>query len=134
MPKDDERRKSFWDDKEVTDTGILRRPTKPKEGGAPASPAASAKSGLLDSEGIDKKIHEARVLMEQTHQLYLQYFNGVERRTPIEKVRILEGKIQELQKISVNLTAARFRISQFLTQYTGMKELWERKLRERERK
>jgi hypothetical protein len=87
-----------------------------------------------DSTQIDKKINEARVLMEQTHQLYQLYFNGVERRTPIEKFKILETKVQELQKISVNLTASRFKISQFLTQYSGMKELWERKLRERERK
>ena len=131
MPKDDKRGKSFWDDKEVTDTGILRRPTKDQSGNS----SVSAKTGAVgDSADIDKKIHEARVLMEQTHQLYQLYFNGVERRTPIEKVKILEAKIQELQKISVNLTAARFKISQFLTQYSGMKELWERKLRERERK
>ncbi len=130
MPKDDERRKSFWDDKEVTDTGILRRPTK----GQPERPGGQSSFPAADSAEIDKKIHEARVLMEQTHQLYQLYFNGVERRTPLEKVKILEGKIQDLQKISVNLTAARFKISQFLTQYTQMKELWERKLRERERK
>jgi hypothetical protein len=131
MPKDDKRGKSFWDDQEVTETGILRRPTKDQTGktGVPSQTGAAA-----DSAEIDKKIHEARVLMEQTHQLYQLYFNGVERRTPIEKVRILEAKIQDLQKLSVNLTAARFKISQFLTQYSSLKELWERKLRERERK
>jgi hypothetical protein len=131
MPKDDKRGKSFWDDKEVTDTGILRRPTKDQPSKTGVSTQAAA---VGDSAEIDKKINEARVLMEQTHQLYQLYFNGVERRTPIEKVRVLETKVQELQKISVNLTAARFKISQFLTQYSGMKELWERKLRERERK
>jgi len=72
--------------------------------------------------------------MEQTHQLYLQYFNGVEKRTPIEKVKLLETKIQDLQRLGSNLTAAKFRISQFLSQYGQMKELWDRKLREREKK
>jgi hypothetical protein len=131
MPKDDKRGKSFWDDREVTETGLLRKPEKhPSD-----KPAATGSSGgAVTSTQIDQKIHEARVLMEQTHQLYLQFFNGVERRAPIEKVRLLESKISELQKISINLTAARFKISQFLSQYSGMKELWERKLRERERK
>ncbi|MBU6153629.1 MAG: hypothetical protein KGP28_04940 [Bdellovibrionales bacterium] len=131
MPKDDKRGKSFWDDKEATDTGILRRPEKEPFEGAGARPGSGT---AVTSTQIDQKIHEARVLMEQTHQLYQLYFNGVERRTPIEKVRLLEFKIGELQKISVNLTAARFKISQFLSQYSGMKELWERKLRELERK
>jgi len=115
MPKDDKRGKSFWDDREVTETGLLRKPEKQPSD----KPAATGSSGGA---------------VTSTHQLYLQFFNGVERRAPIEKVRLLESKISELQKISINLTAVRFKISQFLSQYSGMKELWERKLRERERK
>ncbi len=123
MAKENERRKNFWEDEEEDeDLGA-----KPVKGGAPASSAS-------DSVQIDQKIQEARVLMEQTHQLYQQFFTGVEKRTPIEKVKLLETKINELQRIATNLTTARFKVSQFLAQYTTMKELWERKLRERERK
>ncbi len=129
MSNDDERRKKFWDDQEKTDTGLIQNPKKSNVDGR-----SDKSDSIQNSAVLDKKIHEARVLMEQIHQLYQQFFNGVERRTPIEKVRLLESKIQELQKISVNLTAARFKISQFLYQYSQMKELWERKLRERERK
>jgi hypothetical protein len=123
MANDDQRRKNFWDDEEEDDA-------------RPAGKAGAAPSGgsLNDSGEIDRKINEARVLMEQTHQLYLQYFNGVEKRTPIEKVKLLDTKIQELQRLGTNLTSAKFRVSQFLSQYAQMKELWDRKLRERERK
>jgi len=124
MSNDDERRKKFWEEDEETDTGLIR----------PNPNAQGKQGGAPNSAEVDQKIHEARVLMEQTHQLYQLYFNGVERRTPIEKVKLLEGKVQELQRISVSLTAARFKINQFISQYTGMKGLWERKLRERERK
>jgi hypothetical protein len=123
MANDDQRRKNFWDDEEEEEL----RPAA-RSGGATA-PASGGDSGE-----IDRRIQEARVLMEQVHQLYLQYFNGVEKRTPIEKVKLLEGKIQELQRLGTNLTTAKFKISQFLSQYSQMKELWERKLRERERK
>jgi hypothetical protein len=119
MANDDQRRKNFWDDEEDEIPAGRSGQTAPASGG--------------DSGEIDRKIHEARVLMEQTHQLYLQYFNGVEKRTPIEKVKLLESKIQELQRMGSNLTAAKFRVSQFLSQYGQMKELWDRKLRERER-
>ncbi len=119
MANDDQRRKSFWDEEEDQIPAGRSGQTAPSSGG--------------DSGEIDRKIHEARTLMEQTHQLYLQYFNGVEKRTPIEKVKLLETKIQELQRMGSNLTAAKFRISQFLSQYAQMKELWDRKLRERER-
>lgn len=123
MANDDKRRKNFWDDEEEEEL----RPAA-RSGSAPA-PASGGDSGE-----IDRRIQETRVLMEQVHQLYLQYFNGVEKRTPIEKVKLLEGKIQELQRLGTNLTTAKFKISQFLSQYSQMKELWERKLRERERK
>jgi hypothetical protein len=123
MANDDQRRKNFWDDEEEEDLSSARN--KP---GAAAGPAPQ------DSAALDQKINDARVLMDQTHQLYLQYFNGTEKRTPIEKLKLLESKINELQRLGSNVTAAKFRISQFLSQYSQMKELWDRKLRERERK
>ena len=121
MAKVPERRKNSWDDDENDDDGEMR-----------------LKKGLLntettkkadDSADIDRKIHETRVLMEQTHQLYQHYFNGIEKRPPIEKLKFLEFKTSELQSLKTNLTASRFKITQFLAQYTVMKELWARKLR-----
>lgn len=122
MAKDDKNRKNFWDDEE-------EEIESPKKGGAPALGSKGD-----DSAEIDRKIHEARVLMDQTHALYSQFFTGVEKRTPIEKVRLLETKINELQRTSTNISTAKFKVSQFLAQYAQMKDLWERKLRDRERK
>ena len=122
MAQDNDRRKKFWEDDEEEED------LRPKTG-KPQAPAGGA-----DSAEIDRKIHEARVLMEQTHQLYQHFFNGIEKRTPIEKVKLLETKVNELQRMGTNITTAKFKISQFLSQYAQMKDLWERKLREREKK
>jgi hypothetical protein len=129
MAKSPERRKNFWDEEEEdegTGLGIAeRRRNQSVQPGAPK---------LDDSSEIDRKINDARVLMEQTHQLYQHYFNGIEKRIPIEKIKLLETKIGELQRTTGITTTARFKITQFLAQYTTMKELWERKLRDMERK
>ena len=121
MAKDD-KRKNFWDEDEDE---IAPSKQNPNAGGVTSG---------NDSVEIDKRIHEARVLMEQTHQLYQHFFNGIEKRTPVEKIKLLETKINELQRTGTNLTTAKFKISQFLIQYGQMKDLWDRKLRERERK
>jgi hypothetical protein len=123
MSNDDERRKKFWEDDEDTNTGIV----VPGRSG-------SSSNKPQDSADIDRKINEIRSLMDQTHQLYLQYFNGVEKRTPIEKLKMLESKIAEIQRTPVAITAMKFKVTQLVTQYQGMKDLWERKLKERERK
>ena len=72
--------------------------------------------------------------MEQTNQLYNHYFNGIEKRPPIEKVRLLETKVKELERTTAGTTATRFKIGQFLMNYKTMKDLWERKLRDMEKK
>ena len=126
MAKDEGKRKNFWDDEEEEeDLGL-----KARRAGQTAGPASTGN----ESEDIDRKIHDARVLMEQTHQLYQHYFTGVEKRVPIEKAKLLESKIGELQRTGISQTTSRFKVTQFLSQYTTMKELWERKLRDMERK
>ena len=123
MAKQEDRRKKFWEDDESKDKDD--KPASGKKGDGPAAAAGS--------DEVDRKIHEARVLMEQTHQMYQNFFSGIERRMPIEKTKLLESKINELQRTGTNLTTSKFKISQFIAQYTTMKELWERKLRDRER-
>ena len=121
MAKDDEKRKNYWDEEEED------LPTR-----KPGAPAGVGNS-QSDSAQIDQKIHETQVLMDQTHQLYQQFFTGVEKRAPIEKVRLLESKINELQRISGSSPTARFKISQFIQNYNTFKDLWDRKLRDREK-
>ncbi len=121
-------RKNFWDDEEEEELSISQ-----KRAGVTLTKGALER-GLYGTEDIDKFLHEAKVLLDQTHQLYQHFFNGLEKRTPLEKIGLLEAKIAELQRTNTNITSAKFKISQFLSQYTQMKELWDRKLRERDRK
>ena len=123
MSNDEQRRKTFWEDEEEDDV-----PSLPKAGSSPGAPRA------LDSGAIDLKIQEARALMEQTHQLYQHFFNGIEKRPPAEKARLLESRIRELERLGSPSTASRFKVSQFILQYNTFKDLWEKKLRDRERK
>jgi hypothetical protein len=47
---------------------------------------------------------------------------------------MLEAKVEELQRYSTNVTAAKFKVGQFASQYVTMKDLWTRKLKEMEGK
>jgi hypothetical protein len=114
--------KSFWDDDEEES-----KSAKLVKGKAPLSKDLTAVE-------VDQKIHETKVLMEQTHQLYQQYFNKIEKRPPIEKVRLLETKASELQRISSTSTAARYKVTQFMLLYTSQKEMWDRKMKLLEKK
>ena len=89
--------------------------------------------GFSDSAEVDQKIHDTKVLMEQTHNLYQHYFNNIEKRPPVEKARLLESRIKELERMSATVTAARYKISQFILQYKTFRELWDRKLRDKEK-
>lgn len=138
MARDDERRKSRFADDEEED--IV--PLKKKVAGVPAKPgsAAAAEPGKLfsgsqsiDSQTIDVKMGEVKALMDQTHQLYQHYFNGIEKRPPIEKARLLESRIAELQRAPITNATSKFKVTNFVTQYRTFKDLWERKLRDREK-
>jgi hypothetical protein len=130
MANDDKRRKSFWDDQEE-DTGFIQ----PKKQGSPGQGGSSQKSDKpLDSKDIDRLIQEARTLMEQTHQLYQMYLSGIERRPPVEKAKFLEARIAEIQRQGGNVTTNKFKISQLVALYNTTRELWDRKLKEKEKK
>ena len=126
MAKDDDKRKAFWDDEEDEDTAQPQ-----KSGTNPGMPNAGPR--LSDSEQIDQKINETKVLMDQTHQLYLHYFNGIEKRPPIEKFRLLESKIKELERLGSATPTSRFKMAQFLQHFATFRELWERKMRDKEK-
>jgi len=96
---------------------------------------ASPKSDKpLDSKDIDSLIQEARTLMEQTHKLYQMYLSGIERRPPVEKAKFLEARIAEIQRQGGNITTNKFKISQLVALYNTTRELWDRKLKEKEKK
>jgi hypothetical protein len=123
--------KNFWDDDEEEST-----PSKSKSGKATPEKGGQQRTGSLgfsDSGEVDQKIHDTKVLMEQTHNLYQHYFNGIEKRPPMEKARLLESRVKELERMSATITAARYKISQFILQYKTFRDLWDRKLRDKEK-
>ncbi len=120
MAKDDQRRKKFWEEDE-----------EEREQGGEGSPSVRPAGAALEP-----RIHEIKLLLEQTHQLYLQYLGGIEKRPPVEKRSRLDALVTELQRsLASNPSGAavRFQVQQLVSQVQTMRELWERKLREREK-
>jgi hypothetical protein len=120
MARDDERRKGFWDDAEEETSAVSAK-------GKPAAATA------VTSDQVELKINEAKVLMDQIHQLYQHYFNGVEKRPPEDKARLLDARIKEIERMSGSTTAGRFKLGQFIAQYRQFRDLWDRKLRQMEK-
>jgi hypothetical protein len=138
MARDDERRKSrFADDEPEEDlVSPLRKRAAPVAPGAKPGDGQSqlfSPNQTIDSQSIDVKMGEVKALLDQTHQLYQHYFNGIEKRPPIEKARLLESRIGELQRLPIGNPTSKFKVSNFITQYRTFKDLWERKLRDREK-
>jgi hypothetical protein len=138
MARDDERRKSrFADDEPEEDlVSPLRKRATPATPGAKPGDGQSqlfSPNQTIDSQSIDVKMGEVKALMDQTHQLYQHYFNGIEKRPPIEKARLLESRIGELQRLPIGNPTSKFKVTNFITQYRTFKDLWDRKLRDREK-
>lgn len=129
MARDEGRRKSLFDDDEEEELESAKpgRKNLNKEEGKLFS------GGTVDSSTVDQKLADIKAIMDQTHQLYNHYFNGIEKRPPAEKARMLEARIAELQRIQLSTPTAKFKISQFILTYNTFKELWERRLRDKER-
>lgn len=87
---------------------------------------------------FDADLREFEALIEQTHQLYQQFFTGSEKRVPIEKQQRIESKIAELNRSllhgNIVTSTQRFRVQQLLQRYQSFKDLWERKSKEKGRK
>lgn len=63
---------------------------------------------------------------------YDQFFAGIQKVPPMHERRLLEVFIYELGKQKMRENARRFRYTQLLTRYNQLREMWGRKMRERE--
>jgi len=63
---------------------------------------------------------------------YDQFFAGIQKVPPMQERRNLEVFIHELGKQKIRDNARRFRYNQLLTRYNQLREMWGRKMRERE--
>jgi hypothetical protein len=128
MAKDTKRGKTFWDDdSEETKTSA------PTPGKNSATPQRTGAMGPQTTDQVEVKLHEAETMLDQIHRLYQHYFNGVEKRPPADRARLLETRVKEIERFSVTTTASKFKLTQFITKYRQFRELWDRKLRELEK-
>jgi hypothetical protein len=83
---------------------------------------------IKQDDELDKLEEDIRKLKNK----YDQFFAGIQKFPPMHERRLLEVYIYELGKQKMRDNTRRFRYSQLLTRYNQLRELWGRKMRERE--
>ena len=83
---------------------------------------------LKQDDELDKLEEDIRKLKNK----YDQFFAGIQKFPPMHERRMLEVYIHELGKQKMRDNTRRFRFSQLLTRYNQHREMWARKVRERE--
>lgn len=83
---------------------------------------------IKQDDELDKLEEDIRKLKNK----YDQFFSGIQKFPPMHERRLLEVFIHELGKQKMRDNTRRFRYSQLLTRYNQHREMWGRKMRERE--
>jgi hypothetical protein len=83
---------------------------------------------IKQDDELDKLEEDIRKIKNK----YDQFFSGIQKLPPMHERRLLEVYIFELGKQKMRDNTRRFRYSQLLTRYNQLRELWGRKMRERE--
>jgi len=83
---------------------------------------------LKQDDELDKLEEDSRKLKNK----YDQFFTGISKMPPTHERHLLEVYIHELSKQKIRDNARRFRLSQLLSRYNQYREMWGRKMRERE--
>lgn len=83
---------------------------------------------IKQDDELDKLEEDIRKLKNK----YDQFFSGIQKFPPMHERRLLEVYIHELGKQKIRDNTRRFRYSQLLTRYNQLRELWGRRMRERE--
>jgi len=84
---------------------------------------------------VQKQDDELDKLEEDIRKLknkYDQFFTGITKLPPIQDRRNIEVYIHELSKQKMRDNTRRFRFNTLLTRYNQFREMWARKMRERE--
>jgi hypothetical protein len=83
---------------------------------------------IKQDEELDKLEEDTRKLKNK----YDQFFTGITKMPPTHERHMLEVYIHELAKKKIRENARRFRYQQLLSRYNQYRELWGRRMRERE--
>src|SRR2546423_12334005 len=83
---------------------------------------------IKQDDELDKLEEDSRRLKNK----YDQFFANITKMPPTHERHLLEVYIHELSKKKIRDNARRFRMSQLLSRYNQYREMWGRKMRERE--
>ncbi len=83
---------------------------------------------IKKDDELDKLEEDIRILKNK----YDQFFSGIQKVPPMHDRRSVEVYIFELSKQKIRDNTRRFRFNQLLTRYNQYREMWGRKMRERE--
>src|SRR5436190_19971323 len=83
---------------------------------------------IKQDDELDKLEEDSRRLKNK----YDQFFTGITKMPPTHERHLLEVYIHELGKQKMRDNARRFRYQQLLSRYNQYREMWGRKMRERE--
>jgi hypothetical protein len=83
---------------------------------------------IKQDDELDKLEEDIRKVKNK----YDQFFSGIAKVPPIQERRNIEIYIYELGKLKMRDNARRFRYNTLLSRYNQFREMWSRKMRERE--
>jgi hypothetical protein len=83
---------------------------------------------IKQDDELDKLDEDIRKLKNK----YDQFFAGIQKMPPSHERRMVEVYIHELSKQKIRDNTRRFRLSTTLSRYNQFREMWGRKMRERE--
>jgi hypothetical protein len=83
---------------------------------------------IKQDDELDKLEEDIRRLKNR----YDQFFSGINKVVPSFERHQVESYIHELSKLKIRDNTRRFRLSQILSRYNQYREMWGRKMRERE--
>ena len=83
---------------------------------------------IKQDEELDKLEEDLRRLKNK----YDQFFAGIQKTPPLHDRRQVEVYVHELLKMKIRDNARRFRFNQLVSRLNQLRELWGRKMRERE--
>src|SRR6185503_10242394 len=103
-------------------------PRPPRYAYASRNAYCSSPNVIKQDDELDKLEDDIRIVKNK----YDQFFTGFQKMPPLQERRNLEIYIYELGKQKMRDNARRFRYNQLLSRYNQYREMWGRKLRERE--
>lgn len=128
--KDEKELRYFKDDDEDEEKEELQSQSIGSKAKAAYSKASRVE---IDGDRVEKLMDDLEVLIEQMGHLYTLFFQGIEKRPPIEKRTLLDKEIIILQNAMKGTPALKFRANSVISTYLTHRDRWDKKMKDLER-